>query len=462
MKLINTLKKYWYLITTILLISFLIPPYFENLYKGIFISVIIILWCILGTVWKNLRKSSMFLIFLILPFNISYQLPYSVLGITLCNPFVNGIIVNYLIPTLHILDLGVFLLLLSLIFEKRIDIKWRGFSFIKLFLLFALFLVIQYILTNEFLTVFNGFRYLLYIFTFYYLLKNKKELLDRSFLKTLMITSVVLVVIQGLIALMQFTGGTSLGLSFLGESNVVSGMRGSSFIELNSQLYLRGYGTFPHPNVFGGWLMFNMFFGWFLYDILKKKRDYAIILMVLSSIVMVLTFSRIGYLITGLIWVVFLCNIFVRINTKKQKKVIKKEYGFIGLVSERVLNLIGGGDSSWSERLDLMRSSVGVIKSNLLVGTGLGRFVSSMESVRSDSGILILQPVHNVFLLLVSELGLIGFGLFSTLLYFFLRERKFTVRFVTVLFCLFIWGGFDHYWVSLSQGLVVFLSVIVL
>jgi hypothetical protein len=273
-----------------------------------------------------------------------------------------------------------------------------------------------------------------------------------------MILSFLLILFQGLLALMQFVGGSSLDLGFLGESNVVSGMRGSSFIELNNQLYLRGYGTFPHPNVLGGWLVFNMFFGWFLYDKLNRRLDFSVILIFVSSLFMVLTFSRVGYLITVLIWVVFLCNIFVRIN----KKVKTREYGFAGLVSERVLNLIGGGDSSWSERSDLMRSSIQVIRSNLLLGTGLGRFVSSMGSVRSDGGILILQPVHNIFLLLVSELGLVGFGLFSTLLYFFLRERKFTVRFVTVLVCLVIWGLFDHYWVSLSQGLVMLLIVIIL
>ena len=282
----------------------------------------------------------------------------------------------------------------------------------------------------------------------------------------ILVLSIGLVVFQGLVALIQFSGGSSLGLSFLGESQVVSGMRGSSYIALNNQLYLRGYGTFPHPNVFGGWLMFNMFLGWFLYDGMDRKRDYSIVLMFLSSLVMVLTFSRIGYLVTGLIWLVFLGNIFVRINTKKQRRSIKtertKEFGMVGLVSERVLNLVGGGDSSWSERLDLMRESILVIKSNLLLGTGIGRFVSSMGSVpRSSSGILILQPVHNVFLLLISELGLVGFGLFSTLLYFFLKNRKFTVRLITVLVCLVIWGMFDHYWVSLGQGITLLLLLIV-
>ncbi len=463
MKLLNTLKRYWFVITTSLLIGCLVPLHSENLSKVLVLSIVIILWCLLGIVLKKFTLSSFLILLLILPFNITYQLPYSIGNLVLANPYVDGIFVNYLVPTLSVLDLGVFLLLVSMLFEGYIHLKWKGFTVIKVFLLFALFLIIQNIFGGDFLTLFNSVRLLVFVFTFYQLSLNLKKLLDKRVFVYVLVLSIGLVVFQGLLALIQFSGGSSLGLSFLGESKVVSGMRGSSFIALNNQLYLRGYGTFPHPNVFGGWLMFNMFLGWFLYDGMDRKRDYSIILMVLSSLVMVLTFSRVGYLVTGLIWLVFLVNMFVRINKKHTKKEKTKEFGMVGLVSERVMNLVGGEDSSWSERLDLMRESIQVIKSNLLLGTGLGRFISSMEGVpRSSSGILILQPVHNVFLLLISELGLIGFGLFSTLLYFFFKSKKFTVRFVTVLVCLVIWGMFDHYWVSLGQGVVVLFLLIIL
>jgi hypothetical protein len=458
MKLINTLKKYWYLIITILIVCALIPLYYENISKALVISIAIIIWCILGILFKKFTLSSLLILFLILPFNITYQLPYSFLGITLSDPFVNGVIVNYMIPTISVLDLGVFLLLLSMFFENILILKWKGFSFLKVFIVFTIYLVIQNIAIGEFLTLFNSLRLIFYLFTFYQLSLNIKDLLRQRVLVYILILSLLLVLFQGIVALIQFSGGTSLGIYFLGESHVVSGMMGSSFLTLNNQLYLRGYGTFPHPNVFSGWLIFNIFLGWYLFESMERKRDYSIILMIISSLVMVLTFSRVGYLVTGIVWVVFLGNIFVRINTKKQKRSIKnaktKEYGMIGLVGERVMNLVGGGDTSWSDRVGLMKASFSIIKDNLLMGVGLGRFVSNMGDLvpRSSNGILLLQPVHNIFLLLISEVGIIGFGLFSTLLYFFLEKKKFTVRFITLLICLFVIGMFDHYMISLGQG----------
>jgi len=81
---------------------------------------------------------------------------------------------------------------------------------------------------------------------------------------------------------------------------------------------------------------------------------------------------------------------------------------------------------------------------------------------RSSSGILLLQPVHNVFLLILSEIGLIGFSLFSTLLYFFFKNREWSLRFVMGLVAVFIIGIFDHYLFSLPQGLGILLLLFVL
>jgi hypothetical protein len=98
------------------------------------------------------------------------------------------------------------------------------------------------------------------------------------------------------------------------------------------------------------------------------------------------------------------------------------------------------------------------------MGVGIGEFTSNMGDTvpRSSNGILLLQPVHNIFLLIVSEIGLIGFGLYSTLLYFFLKDRKFNLRLVISLVTLFIIGMFDHYLFSLPQGLGVFLLIILI
>jgi hypothetical protein len=258
---------------------------------------ILLIWNILGVYLKDFIKASFLTLLLTLPFNIAYELPLTFLDIQLSNPFVDGVIVNYLVPTVFLLDLGVILLLFSIIIQKGIKLKSKGLSFLKIFIIFGIFLLLQSILKNSFISLLNSLRLLLYLFTFYNLGISIKKLLTNRMLVYLLIVSLLLVISQGLIALLQFSGGTSLGLTFLGESKVVSGMRGSSFLNLNGSLYLRGYGTFPHPNVFGGWLIFNILLGWYLFNNMKKKRDYSIILMGLSSLVLVFTFSRISFLL---------------------------------------------------------------------------------------------------------------------------------------------------------------------
>jgi O-antigen ligase len=455
-------KKYWNYILSVLLILPLTFLVNENVKKAIFILFLLIIWNLLGIYFKDFIKSSFITLLLILPFNITYQLPYSFLGIQLAEPFVNGVIVNYLVLTFSILDLGVLLLLLSLIFERHINFKWKGLSFLKTFLLFTIYLLLQSIFNSSALGLFNSLRLLFYIFTFYSLYQKKGKIFKGRYLYIILFTSLALVIFQGLLSLLQFNGGTSLGLSFLGESNLVSGMVGSSFIELSNSLYLRGYGTFPHPNVLGGWLIFNILLGWSLYDMFKKiKKDrwgipISIILMILSFLSLILTFSRISLLVSLIIWVAFLSKLLLKSKSKN--------FMFIGLISERVLNLFTGGDNSWSDRLELIRASLSIIKENILMGVGIGEFTSNMGDTvpRSSNGILLLQPVHNIFLLIVSEIGLIGFGLYSTLLYFFLKDRKFNLRLVISLVTLFIIGMFDHYLFSLPQGLGVFLLIILI
>ena len=457
MKFSKVIIKYWNIILSFLLIACPLPFLTDSWGKGLVIVFIIFIWNVLGYIRKDFLKSSLITLLLTLPFNITYQLPYEILGIQISGPFVEGIIVNYLIPTLSIVDLGVLFLLLSMFLQERIKLKWKGFSFLKIFTIFSIYLLLISLLNNSFLSFFNSLRYLFYVFTFYNVFKNKKHIFISEMLKYLLPISIVSVLIQGIIAFNQFQGGTSLGIFLLGESKVVSGMIGSSFLELSDVLYLRGYGTFPHPNVFGGWLVFNVLFGWFLFDKYKKRKFLPIILMFISSLVLILTFSRISFLVCAIIWFSFIVK-----NFLKCKRV--KNFGFVSLVSERVVNLFTGGDASLNDRVGLMKSSFNIIKEHVLTGVGLGEFVSHMEDgvPRNSNGVLILQPVHNIFLLLISEIGLIGFGLFSTLLYFFVKNRKWSLRIIISLVSVFIISMFDHYLISLPQGLGVLFLILIL
>lgn len=458
MKTIHFIKKYWNYFLSIFFISLITPLLKENFFKAVILILVVIIWNIIGIITKNFLKASIFTLLLSLPFNITYQLPYSILGIEIANPFVDGVIVNYLIPTISILDVSVFLILLSLLSKRKIQLHRKGLSFIKIFILFSLYLLFLSVFKESYLSILNSLRLLLYVFTFYFIQRDLKNLFDRKFSRFILIESISLVILQGLISLQHFNGGTSLGLSYLGESQVVSGMMGSSFLNLNGALYLRGYGTFPHPNVLGGWLILNILIGWHIFDRISEKKYFPIILMLVSSLVLLLTFSRISFVVCLLIWVFF---IFKNIISSRKKN---RNFAFVGLISERVLNLFTGGDTSLNDRLGLIKSSLYIIKRDILTGVGLGRFVANMDDTvpRSGNGILLLQPVHNIFLLIISEIGVIGTLLFGSIIHLFFKEKKWELRAVIGLLVIFIIGMFDHYLFSLPQGLVILFMLIIL
>jgi hypothetical protein len=70
------------------------------------------------------------------------------------------------------------------------------------------------------------------------------------------------------------------------------------------------------------------------------------------------------------------------------------------------------------ERLTFLLIAKNVIFSNFLLGIGVGQFVIEMQ--KYSEHILQtwqLQPVHNVFLLVLVELGLVGFSIFTFFLW---------------------------------------------
>ena len=411
---------------------------------------------------KNIFLSSFLYILITLPFNITFQIPQSVQifgnDILLYNPYVEGVYVNYLVPTLSILDLGVILLLLSSLLHNG----WQWFVDIFkrygiVLPLFVVFLWLQNVLLNDPLSFLNSARLILYILGFLSLLEFFKEG-KKKYLEPLLVVSVISVLIQGIIGILQFTVGSSLGLGFLGESQVVSGMQGSSFVTLGGEVFLRAYGTFPHPNLLAGYLLFNILLALTFINYENGKcKILPYILLLLSLTSLLFTFSRVSILLAVLVLIVYF-----------GAKIIKgKLFVFsLPLFFERFVNLFSSGDTSWEDRVKLVRSSLRIIKENWLSGIGIGNFVKGMEGdvPRSVNNVLLLQPVHNFFLLIFSELGLIGFGLYMWLLVDVCRKNivKITLFGVLVLVCIFVLISFDHYSFSLPQGIMLLFLLLLL
>jgi len=173
-------------------------------------------------------------------------------------------------------------------------------------------------------------------------------------------------------------------------------------------------------------------------------------LIILSGIFVTLTFSRISILLV--LGIVFVTLIY---------KLIKgKLFSFAPLLLvERFTNLISGNDTSWTDRVNLVKSSLSVIKNNLFFGTGLGNFTKGMENYipNTVNGVLLIQPVHNVLLLMIAELGIVGSLLYVLLLGKVLVSNISKMNWFKwlVVLVLIVIGCFDHYLFSLPQGMVI-------
>jgi hypothetical protein len=406
-----------------------------NLGRLIFVLIVFIFFSFLAFKTKKYFFYSTLFLFVLIPFNITLQVPnFSV--------YISGISSNYLIPTFHLIDVFVFFLLCAALKEGKIfkiEKKLKIF-FSVLFLFFTIKAFVD----------FNILSTLLIYRTFFYAFSAFLIIKEFHFKKHLKLLSKILlfsILIQLLIGILQFKLGHSLGLIALGESQVVKGMFGSSFIDLNGTLFLRAYGTFPHPNVLASFLLFSTFFC--LYYI---KDRISLIAAALSTILIFLTFSRIVILLVILVWVVFFAHkIFL------EKKLLSLSPLFV----TRFLNIFSERDSSFSDRLDLITLSKEILQQHPYFGIGVGKFLYGIDyhPVYTTGGFLLLQPVHNIFLLILSEYGFV-FGipliLFLGYVLLFRGFFKSSVRIKLLAFLVLVLAFFDHYFLTLPQGLFVF------
>ena len=111
---------------------------------------------------------------------------------------------------------------------------------------------------------------------------------------------------------------------------------------------------------------------------------------------------------------------------------------------------------SVQRRLDLLTSAWGMFKSAPFWGIGLGTFTKVLPAFGVPAGLLLfLQPVHNIFVLVLAESGILALLSFLLIWFFaFKRAGEKKDYLLTVsLGQLLLLGFFDHYLYTLPQGL---------
>lgn len=240
--------------------------------------------------------------------------------------------------------------------------------------------------------------------------------------------------------------------------------RGASILKLtNGQVFLRAYGTLPHPNIAGGFILVCLAGPIALFLRKEKSNWLALILLALGCSTLALTFSRSAWLGVG----VFFCIMLLKSKILNLKKVLITVFiaAFaFGLtlyplrelfMSRAIVSNSTTEEFSIVGRAWLMEQALVFTKEHPLRGIGIGSFVIQIAEREGERNFV--EPVHNIPLLILSELGVFGFILLLAIVLIVGRKLLQTDSPKTIIIGAIVAGlgtiaFFDHYLWTLAPG----------
>ena len=276
-------------------------------------------------------------------------------------------------------------------------------------------------------------------------------------LKCLAISTVFASVIQSIAAVIQYFSQKPIGLKYLGELNFAAQGVTPSFIAPNDgslwifdhifssgtfRILARAYGTFSDPNILAGYMVFAVMSSIYLFiKETGKKAKYLIASAIFLQIfTVVITYSRSGFFGVILGGGVFFSLLFLKLMRSRKSdfninqrtlEIAKIKVVFAVVLSSLVLSTglfyhqlwqRGGyinykntsAENSDNERKIYQDMALSSIQQNPLKGVGFNSSQFDIKKKAEEKHLphYISHPVHNVFLLIASESGLLALGCF--------------------------------------------------
>ena len=377
--------------------------------------------------------------------------------------FVFGMRVDYLSPSIYLTDLifiTVFVPWLRNNYQKFISFLKANSIAIFIFVLVAA--LNTYFSISVFASIYKWLKVIELVLFCLYVSERKDIFKQKTFLSVFYCS----LLFFSLIAIVKFVLGRTIGWPFylLGERSFSIFTPGIALVRLGGVNFMRAYSTFSHPNSLAGYLgigLLILIFSFSKSTPLGKKFGLSVILIALG-----LTFSLSAFL--GMI-VCLIFFVLLKKNIVNRNNVLLIPLFF--LIVSLSLPFISKGfvgnkiflSDNINQRLELAFGAGNVISRNFTLGQGINTFIIGESRIRGLGFYLwLLQPVHNIFLLIFSETGIVGLLFLFWLLsrYFrksFLMDDK--VLFMSLVFILTT-GLFDHYWLTLQQNMFLFAFVL--
>ena len=374
--------------------------------------------------------------------------------------FVNGIRVDYLSPTIYLSDIfAVLFIVLHILSSHKEFFRNISNSFILPLFLISI-LVSSFFARNLDASIYWSLK-LSEVILFGICVANysfNKIKLHR-FINVLIIASLI----QSAIVFFQFGPQRSIGglLYFLGERTFNLSTIGIATFNAHGQELLRPYGTFPHPNVLALFLSISLLFLVFL--ILNEKISKNIYFYIASA-----SFVFIALLLTASRVIIFMTLVLVAISFFRSKKIFMYTLLIIAAVFPFYLILFAGRIltiesliSSAAIRLEFIILSLKIMQENLFFGVGLNNTFFEPD-FRNLPIYARFQPVHNIYLLILLQIGLFGgisvfafiFKIIRRVIFLIKDRRLFGYVIALLTIEILIVGLFDHFIITLQQGLL--------
>lgn len=250
----------------------------------------------------------------------------------------------------------------------------------------------------------------------------------------------------------SLTGYLPLGEVDYVQPQIAKGVFGGS-------IYKLPYGTTAHPNVLAGFLVIS-FLTLLLQPFVKIDKRYRLFLFMLTVLMCFLTQSLVAA--TALL----IAGVFFQLVKIKARKLVRLFILLLPIFSFLFFIFpfaYSSPNPSVARRAQLQQIALRMVESRPLTGVGWNNFTLLEEQYGLIPGpIRFLQPVHNVFLLLIAELGILGL---AGVLLLGRAIWKVNAFWLPLLGALVFIGSFDHYLLTLSSGrmlLLLFFSAIYL
>lgn len=380
--------------------------------------------------------------------------------------FVSGIRVDYLSPILYVSDILILLLLLVVIKNKR-------FHFLNTFFKTPILIFFGILLCGVIFSksvpagLFGILKVVEFAFFGLYTSTYFQDTMRKPFLYILGAFACSV----SLLGILQYYFQHSLGGVFylLGERSFNASTIDIATFSFHGVSVLRPYATFPHPNVFAFFLLFSLIF-LVVNNSLFKSKLFLFSIIPFILIAFLLTFSRVTLIAGALL---------VCIHVLSQRKMSLKKASalcipaiFLAVLFLSQRFSLQSITRDWGYREELVFLYWDMFLKSPLIGVGLlNSFINQISYQKTVSPTL-LQPVHNIYLYTLVQVGILGFIMIPLFVKKVIQKsfqslgnaRKVDTLwqrsvFYALLAALFV-GLFDHFLLTLQQGQLILALII--